>query len=273
MSLLQVGIQNYELNLFAVFDTFELSNKMDNLGYELKACLLLFNSYFFFMEALLLYRAGSNHRQVTDGLKYDGVSVREIMWTPKLNFEELSWTTRTVCIYVDRDSKLLDAARLLKSVHPSANIFLLKDGEIESGKFLVESGVAIRADALPCNFSYLARAMKSSLLNEVESVSQCSSEVLNILLNSDRRTVTLNSHIIPLRNKEYELLEFFVLNKGRLITRHSLIEGVWDRNAKVSSNTLDVHIGRLRKKLEQWLTSKFIHTVHSIGYRFDLDCK
>ena len=101
----------------------------------------------------------------------------------------------------------------------------------------------------------------------------CPQLLLNILLNSDRRTVTLNSHIIPLRNKEYELLEFFVLNKGRLITRHSLIEGVWDRNAKVSSNTLDVHIGRLRKKLEQWLTSKFIHTVHSIGYRFDLDCK
>ncbi len=221
------------------------------------------------MEALLLFRAGSDYRRISDGLKYEGISVREIMWSPTLNFEDISWTIRTVCIYVDRDAKLLDAARLLKSVHPGANVFLIKDGDISQCLNLVEQGVAYRCDATPVHYSYLARTMKSLLLKEEPSDPTPSTQ--NIMLDSNKRTVTLNTHTIPLRNKEYELLEFFLLNKGKLITRNSLIESVWDRNARVSSNTLDVHIGRLRKKLEQWLSSKFIHTVHSIGYRFDLE--
>lgn len=220
------------------------------------------------MEALLLFRAGSDYRRVSDSLKYEGITVHEVMWTPTLNFEEMSWTMRTICIYVDRDAKLLDAARSLKSIHPHVNIFIMKEGNTEMCHSLVAQGIAVRCDSLPCNYSYLARAMKSALLRAEEPQLNT---IYNILLNSDRRTVTLNRHTIPLRNKEYELLEFFVLNKGKLITRNSLIESVWDRNAKVSSNTLDVHIGRLRKKLEHWIHSKFIHTVHSIGYRFELD--
>ncbi len=243
---------------------------MDSLGGSSAACYLLFNSSFLFMEALLLFRAGSNHRRISDGLKYEGVSVREAMWTPTLNFEDISWTMRTVCIYVDRDAKLLDAAVLLKKVHPYANIFIITDGVLDSCQNLVDQGIAVRCDTMPCTYSYLARAMKAALLREEQEVPS-ESPIYNILLNSDRRTVTLNRHTIPLRNKEFELLEFFVLNRGKLITRHSLIEGVWDRNARVASNTLDVHVGRLRKKLEQWISSKFIHTVHSIGYRFDLE--
>ena len=91
----------------------------------------------------------------------------------------------------------------------------------------------------------------------------------DIHLDLEHRFARRNKQTFPLRNKEFALLEFFMNNRGRVLTRDSILEHVWDRNATFSSNTVDVHINRLRRKLYDPFREKLIHTVHCLGYIFE----
>ncbi len=68
---------------------------------------------------------------------------------------------------------------------------------------------------------------------------------------------------ISVRKKEYDLFEYLVRNKNRSISRCELLDHVWDYREYVGSNTIDVHIKRLREKLQD---KNIIETVHGIGY-------
>ncbi len=78
-----------------------------------------------------------------------------------------------------------------------------------------------------------------------------------------------SNKIFRLRNKEFSLLEFFIINRGKILTRNLILEHVWDRNANFASNTVDVHINRLRQKIDVPFREKLIHTVPCVGYVFD----
>jgi len=79
--------------------------------------------------------------------------------------------------------------------------------------------------------------------------------------------VSLNSKCVSLTFKEYELLKFIASNKGRVFTREALLNQVWGYDYYGGDRTVDVHIRRLRSKLED-STHIFIETVRNIGYRF-----
>jgi len=89
-------------------------------------------------------------------------------------------------------------------------------------------------------------------------------------LEIDRTTyeVKWKGQSIQLRHKEFILLEYLMLNSGKLLSREEILESVWDRNANVFTNTIDVHINKLRKKIDYYVQDKFIHTIHSLGYIF-----
>jgi len=73
---------------------------------------------------------------------------------------------------------------------------------------------------------------------------------------------------ISLRKKEYDLLEFFTRNQGRVINRLTILEYVWNYNAQIATNTLEVHMAGLRRKLDGNYSKKLLHTIHGIGYIF-----
>lgn len=94
-------------------------------------------------------------------------------------------------------------------------------------------------------------------------------KVKNIHVDLGNRMVRRNGSMILLRNKEFALLEFFLLNRGRILTRNNILENVWDRNTSLFSNTVDVHIARLRKKLGDISErNPLIKTIHCVGYCF-----
>ena len=82
--------------------------------------------------------------------------------------------------------------------------------------------------------------------------------------------VTLNGRLIELTFKEYELLRFLASHPGRVYTRDSLLSKVWGYDYFGGDRTVDVHIRRLRSKIED-ATHTFIETVRNIGYRFKCD--
>ena len=88
-------------------------------------------------------------------------------------------------------------------------------------------------------------------------------------MDVDRHTVTVNGAVTPLPLKEFELLEVFLERKGRLLTRDFLITEVWGPNYFGDTKTLDVHVKRLRQKMEENPHNP-VHllTVRGLGYRF-----
>lgn len=85
----------------------------------------------------------------------------------------------------------------------------------------------------------------------------------DLVLDTNSKSIQKGNENIEVRNKEYDLFEYLVRNKDRPISRCELLDHVWDYREYIGSNTIDVHINRLRKKLED---NNIIETVHGIGY-------
>ena len=81
------------------------------------------------------------------------------------------------------------------------------------------------------------------------------------------RVVRRNGREIPLQRREFRLLECLLRNAGRVMSRTMLFEKVWDYHFDSGTNVIDVHIGRLRKKIDKGYDPPLIHTVRGAGYR------
>lgn len=91
-----------------------------------------------------------------------------------------------------------------------------------------------------------------------------------IRMDIDRHQVTVNEIVINLPLKEFELLEFLMRNAGRVLTRGQLIDRVWGGDYYGDTKTLDVHIKRLRSKIEVDPTNPvLIQTIRGLGYKFE----
>lgn len=84
------------------------------------------------------------------------------------------------------------------------------------------------------------------------------------VLDVDNRAVYKGKKEIEVRKKEYDLFEYLVRNSDRIISRCELLDHVWDYREYIGSNTVDVHINRLRDKLKD---KNIIETVHGVGYK------
>ena len=92
----------------------------------------------------------------------------------------------------------------------------------------------------------------------------------SIRLDIDRHQMSVNGVAVALPLKEFELLEFLMRNSGRVLTRSQLIDRVWGSDYFGDSKTLDVHIKRLRAKIEvEPANPIFIQTVRGLGYKFE----
>jgi two-component system response regulator RegX3 len=91
-----------------------------------------------------------------------------------------------------------------------------------------------------------------------------------IRMDVDRHQVSVNEILINLPLKEFELLEFLMRNEGRVLTRGQLIDRVWGGDYYGDTKTLDVHIKRLRSKIEvDPANPTLIHTIRGLGYKFE----
>jgi len=94
--------------------------------------------------------------------------------------------------------------------------------------------------------------------------------VAGIRMDIERHQVTVNGNLIPLPLKEFELLEFLLRNEGRVLTRGQLIDRVWGGDYYGDTKTLDVHIKRLRSKIEvDPANPVLIQTIRGLGYKFE----
>lgn len=123
----------------------------------------------------------------------------------------------------------------------------------------------------PYDAQEMVLRIKRLLNHRTESVD--SGELIEyncLVIDIAKCEVTVEGKVIELTFKEYELLKFLASNRGRVYTREALLNNVWGYDYYGGDRTVDVHVRRLRSKIED-SKHTFIETVRNIGYRFKVD--
>ena len=91
-------------------------------------------------------------------------------------------------------------------------------------------------------------------------------QMADLILDPATRSVTRGGQPITLTNREYALLEYFLRNPGRVLSRTMIADHVWDYDFDTGTNVIDVYVNYLRKKVDAGQTPKLLHTVRGAGY-------
>lgn len=103
----------------------------------------------------------------------------------------------------------------------------------------------------------------SASATALQTVLACSDLEMDLLARKVRR----GGLAIDLQPREFRLLEYLLRHAGQVVTRTMLLEGVWDYHFDPGTNVIDVHISRLRKKIDEGHQPPLLHTVRGAGYR------
>ncbi len=91
----------------------------------------------------------------------------------------------------------------------------------------------------------------------------------DLILDPSRRVAKRRNQKTELRQKEYGILEIMMRNPETTVTKDQIVEQLWDSGTILLSNTLTVHMSRLREKIDKGFTKKLIHTIPCVGYRLE----
>ncbi len=91
-------------------------------------------------------------------------------------------------------------------------------------------------------------------------------QIADLLLDTRAQRATRAERELELTSKEYALLEYLAREQGRVVSRAEIAEHVWDENFDPLTNLIDVHINRLRRKVDNGFSSRLIHTRRGAGY-------
>jgi DNA-binding response OmpR family regulator len=111
------------------------------------------------------------------------------------------------------------------------------------------------------------RARLQSLIRRASGQASSQLQVGDLVLDLATRELTVSGKAVVLTNREYQVLVFLMHNRGRVLSRTLIEEHVWGYDYEGYSNTVDVHITRLRQKLDRPGKPSIIQTVRGAGYR------
>jgi two-component system response regulator RegX3 len=154
--------------------------------------------------------------------------------------------------------------------HVPVIMLTAKDGEIDK-----VVGLELGADdyvTKPYSSRELVARVRAVLRRgaEPEALIPSTVEAGPVRMDVERHVVTVNSQVVAMPLKEFELLEILLRNAGRVLTRMQLIDRVWGSDYVGDTKTLDVHVKRLRSKIEpDPAQPRHLVTVRGLGYKFE----
>ena len=103
------------------------------------------------------------------------------------------------------------------------------------------------------------------------SAKQTTLSVADLTMDLLAHTVTRKGQSIQLQPREFKLLEYMMRHAGQVVTRTMLLENVWEYHFDPQTNVIDVHVSRLRQKIDSGFEPPLLHTVRGVGYRLAAD--
>jgi heavy metal response regulator len=118
----------------------------------------------------------------------------------------------------------------------------------------------------PFAFQELVARVRALLRRRAE-IKQPVLQIADLTLDPARRTVFRGDQKVDLTTREFALLDYFMRNPDRVLTRTMISEHVWDYDFDSETNVIDVYVNYLRKKIDSGREQKLIHTIRGVGYR------
>lgn len=183
----------------------------------------------------------------------------------------LATTEQYDVLIVDRMLPELDGLTIIKTIRGAGNstpvLILSALGEVDDRVKGLRSG---GDDYLVKPFAFAELLARVEILARRAGAASQSAETAlsagDLTLNLLSRKVMRGKHEIELQTREFKLLEYLLRHKGQIVTRTMLLEHVWDYHFDPQTNVIDVHISRLRRKIDENAQTPLIHTVRGAGY-------
>ena len=160
-----------------------------------------------------------------------------------------------------------ELCRQIRQIDPNIPVMMLTAINTVEDKI---EGFDVGADDYiikPFDFRELLVRVKA-LLKRIHQVAISGGQLKaeDLVMNLDTREVSRNGQPIQLTVKEFQLLEYFLNNKNRVLTRADIALNVWDIDFDSGTNVIDVYVNYLRKKIDKNFSSPLIHTQVGVGY-------
>jgi two-component system OmpR family response regulator len=123
----------------------------------------------------------------------------------------------------------------------------------------------------PFAFSELLARLEALLRRRSEQKAETHLNVGDLEMDLLARTVKRSGKPIDLQPREFRLLEYLMRHAGQVVTRTMLLESVWDYHFDPQTNVIDVHVSRLRQKIDKGFDKPLLHTVRGAGYSLRAD--
>jgi two-component system copper resistance phosphate regulon response regulator CusR len=161
----------------------------------------------------------------------------------------------------------LEILRTLRRTNNQTPVLILTARDTLDDKIL---GLDLGADdylVKPFAFPELAARIRA-LLRRGRSDQVSKVKVGDLKMDLVRRSVVRGKQAVLLTAMEFEILEYLLRNQGHVVTREMLAKEIWKETERATplDNVIDVHIGRLRKKIDEPFTKKLLHTVRGVGF-------
>lgn len=165
----------------------------------------------------------------------------------------------------------MDGIQLCKRIRATDNqVPILMLTALDSTENIV-TGLESGADdylAKPFKMAELAARLKTLMRRGGTNTNQPKNIYVSadLELDADAKILTQNGQTVSLSPTEYRLMEYFLKNQKKVLSRIQILENVWDINFNMGTNVVDVYINYLRKKLDKTNLTRYIQTVFGMGY-------
>ncbi len=159
----------------------------------------------------------------------------------------------------------LEVLRALRKDHINTPVLILTAKDSPKNKV---EGLDLGADdylTKPFGFEELLARVRA-LIRRKNGLATNTLKLADLEMDLVKHKVTRGQKEIDLTNREYALLQYFLNHVGRIVTRTMLSSHVWEQDFDTSSNVIDVHIARLRRKIDDEFPEKLLRTIRGTGY-------
>ena len=205
----------------------------------------------------LLFKAILEHENYTVSVASNGVEAMEVMDKEHIDLVVLDIMMPQMDGY--------EFTRMLREADNNLPILMVSAKQLPQDK---KKGFLVGTDdymSKPIDGEEMVLRIKA-LLRRAKIVDERKIEIGDVVLDYDALTVSRKNEVIELPQKEFMLLYKLLSYPGKIFTRIQLMDEIWGANSETGWETVTVHIGRLRKKFENWEEFK-IESVRGLGYK------
>jgi len=226
------------------------------------------------LKLLLIEDDAEMAEHIGHGLRRQGHEVDEVR--DGLTGLSRARTEDYAALVVDRMLPGLDGLSLVRQLRTEGNmipvLFLTTMSGLDDRVEGLEGGgddYLVKPFAFP---EFLARINAITRRKDIRDTSEPTRlRLADLEMDLIRRTVQRGGTLIELQPQEFLLLEYFLRNTGKAVTRSMLLENVWDLHFDPRTNIVETHISRLRSKIDKGHSVELIHTLRNVGYVFRAD--